>query len=415
MMAGRDVGRIARVLACLGAIAGVLACAPGVSALTNPPIPFGMLGPFTGFEADLGAAIVQGSKTAQLTINEAGGILGRALALVASDTEGDAEDAEGAINFLIGPNHVVVIIGPETMEYYTVRPIFTRFQIPCMMQGGDVSLDHETDPYFWRDSPSDSVLTVAMALYAHKQGYTRAAIMMSSERSAQTMEGPLTRAFERLGGKIVADVAIQPGQTSYRSEVLRLIGAHPQVIFTETDPASAAVMFTNFKQLNNLAIPFIGTDLTAGDSYLQAITYPVAHDHLTSVYGISVTGRGVFEQEYHRLYPDREPLANANYAYDAVISAALAIDQAGSTDGPKINAAMMRVTNPPGTACDDYAHCLRLLRAGTKINYEGASGALDYNQYHNVFGTFGVLRMDAQGRLQWVAVMTESELRAAAP
>jgi len=407
--------RIATGIRCAGLIAAVLALAPGASAFTGAPIPFGMLGPFTGFEADLGAAIVQGSKAAQLAVDEAGGILGRELVLVPSDTEGDVQDAEGAINFLIGPSHVVVIIGPETMEYYTVRPMFTRAQIPDLMQGGDVSLDHETDPYFWRDSPSDSVLTVAMALYAHRQGYTRAAMMMEAERSAQTMKDPLTKTFAKLGGQIVADVTIQPGATSYRSEVLRLIDAKPQVIFIETDAVSAGVLFANFRQLNNLAIPFIGTDVTAGDDYLKAITYQVAHDHLTSVYGISTSGRGMFEQYYGRLYPDREPLANSNYAYDAVVSAALAIDQAGSTDGARINAAMMTVTNPPGTPCTDYATCLGLLRAGTKIKYEGASGSLVYNQYHNVFGRFGALRMDAHGQLQWAAVMSEEELAAAAP
>jgi len=185
--------RITTSILCVGLIAAVLVLAPGASAFTGTPIPFGMLGPFTGFEADLGAAIVQGSKAAQLAINEAGGILGRKLVLVPSDTAGDMQDAAGAIHFLIGPSHVVVIIGPETMEYYTVRPIFTQAQIPDLMQGGDVALDHETDPYFWRDSPSDSVLTVAMALYAHRQGYTRAAIMMVSERSAQTMKIPLAR------------------------------------------------------------------------------------------------------------------------------------------------------------------------------------------------------------------------------
>jgi len=73
------------------------------------------------------------------------------------------------------------------------------------------------------------------------------------------------------------------------------------------------------------------------------------------------------------------------------------------------------VTNPPGTECSEYATCLRLLRAGTKIKYAGASGSLVYNQYHNVFGRFGALRVDAQGRLQWVTVMSEEDLAAAAP
>jgi branched-chain amino acid transport system substrate-binding protein len=414
-MGGTSMSRIAAAVLCLGVVAGLPARSWGTGAPPSP-VRIGMLGPFTGFEADLGAAIAQGSRTAQLAVNEAGGVLGRPLHLDAGDTEGSGgQEAVEAINSLINLFHVVAIIGPEDMEYYPVRPIFTRFQIPTIVQGGDVSLDHETTPYFWRDSPSDSVMTVAMALYARKAGYTRAAMIMLTERSAQTMRDPLRRAFEKLGGTIVADISLQPGQTSYRSEVLKVINARPQVIFTETDPPSAAVMFANFRELNNLAIPFIGTDLTAGNAYLQAITYQVAHDHLTSIAGASPASKGVFERYYRRLYPGKDPVANAGYAYDAVVSVALAIDQARSTEGPKINAAMTMVTNPPGTTCNDYAACLALLNTGAKIKYEGASGSLVYNKFHNVFGAFGALRMDEQGRLRWIAIMKDSELAEATP
>jgi ABC-type branched-subunit amino acid transport system substrate-binding protein len=408
--------RIFARAAAWAAAAAVLISSPVASAATGPAVRIGMLGPFTGFEADLGEAIAQGARTAQLTVNSAGGVLGRALHLDAGDTEGaGGQEAVEAITQLIAAYHVAAIVGPEDMEYYAVRPVFTRYQVPTIVQGGDVSFDHETNPYFWRDSPSDSIMTTAMALYARRAGYTRAAMMMLTERSAQTMRAPLAAAFRRLGGTMVADVSIQPDQTSYRSEVLRLIAARPQVIFTETDPPSAAVLFANFRELNNLAIPFIGTDLTAGDAYLQAITYPVARSRLVSVVGASPAGRGVFERYYQRRFPGRRPPAGAVYAYDAVVSLALAIDRAGSTDGPRVTAAMMDVTNPPGMKCDDYGACLRLLRTGAKIKYEGAGSALVYNKYHNVFGAFGALRVDETGRPRWIAMMTESEIAEAAP
>jgi len=49
---------------------------------------------------------------------------------------------------------------------------------------------------------------------------------------------------------------------------------------------------------------------------------------------------------------------------------------------------MAKVTNPPGTKCYSYASCLSLLKAHKKINYEGASGSIDYNSYHNTFGPY---------------------------
>ncbi len=75
------------------------------------------------------------------------------------------------------------------------------------------------------------------------------------------------------------------------------------------------------------------------------------------------------------------PLSGANYAYDAVITLALADTYAKTFNGTTVAADMTKVTNPPGTACYSYASCLSLLKAHKKINYEGASGSIDYNKY----------------------------------
>jgi hypothetical protein len=149
---------------------------------------------------------------------------------------------------------------------------------------------------------------------------------------------------------------------------------------------------------------------------LKAITYQVAHDHLISVYGVSVSGAAAdfFNTAYKAMFGSNQ-LANANYAYDAVISQALAIDKANSILGSDINAAMTQVTNPPGTMCSTYSSCYTMIKAGTKINYEGASGPLDYNQYHNTFGPYGAFQQSVAGQQMQVANMDAAALAAATP
>jgi neutral amino acid transport system substrate-binding protein len=98
-----------------------------------------------------------------------------------------------------------------------------------------------------------------------------------------------------------------------------------------------------------------------------------------------------------------------------VISLALADDYAKTTNGTTVAHDMTKVTNPPGTACYTYASCLALLKAGTKINYEGASGDLDYNQYNNTFGPYGAFKATASGLEQQVTVMSAPALAAATP
>jgi len=383
------------------------------------PITYGVLSCFTGRLASLGQAMIQGARVAASEINTAGGVLGRKVTLVTGDTSCDVADGVTATNQMLTKT-ISGVIGPETQEINGVEPILDANKIVDEFQGGDTARDHQTDPLFFRDSPSDSQLGVAMALYAHLHHYTRAVMLFYSDPAAQTFLKPVSETFTKLGGTILKTVIVTPDQTSYLSQVRSVIGVHPQVIFTQEDPPTAAVLFREFKQLGGQNIPWIGTDVTSGSDYLKAIGYPTAHAHLISVFGTSVTGaaNNSFLSLFDKLYPSQKaagPLANANYAYDAVVSLALADAYAKTTKGLTVAHDMTKVTNPPGTACFTYASCLRLIKAGRKINYEGASGSLDYNKFNNTFGPYGAFQSTPAGVEKQVYVMSATALAAATP
>lgn len=377
---------------------------------------YGVLSCFSGRLASLGQAMLQGSQVARQAIDAAGGVMGHKVSLAQQDTQCDLADAVPATQQLLSKG-VTGVIGPETQEIAAVEPILKNSTIVDEFQGGDTGRDHQTDPFLFRDSPSDSQLGVAMALYAYQHGYRRAAMLFYTDIAAQTLIKPIITTFEKLGGKILTTVNVAPGQTSYVPEVQKVLATKPDVIFTQTDAPTAAVLYRDLKQTNNLAIPLVGTDVTGASEYLKAVTFPVAHAHLVSVYGTSVSGKAAdeFNKQFTKMFPGQQPLANANYAYDAVVSLALAQEAAKTSDGTRVAAEMKKVTNPPGTACFAFADCKKLVDAGTKINYEGASGSLDYNQYNNVFGPYGAWQVDLKGNEQQVHLLTAAALAKATP
>ena len=414
----RSVGTCAAAVL-LAACASSSSGSGGGGGSSSGPVTYGVLSCFSGRLASLGQAMIQGAKVAQTEINSAGGVLSRKVQLVTGDTSCDVADGVTAVNQMLTRN-VSGVIGPETQEINGVEPILDSNKIVDEFQGGDTARDHQTDPFFFRDSPSDSQLGVAMALQAHLKGYQRAVMLFYSDPAAQTFLKPVAQTFTKLGGTILKTIIVTPDQTSYLSQVRQALAAHPQVIFTQEDPPTAAVLFREFKQLGGQAIPWVGTDVTSGSDYLKAIGYATANAHLTSVFGTSVSGSAssAFLGLFNKLYPSQKsagPLANANYAYDAVISLALADEYAKTTDGTTVARDMSKVTDPPGTACFTYASCLRLLKAGKKINYEGASGSLDYNKYNNTFGPYGAFQSTTTGLEKQISVMTASALAAATP
>jgi branched-chain amino acid transport system substrate-binding protein len=80
----------------------------------------------------------------------------------------------------------------------------------------------------------------------------------------------------------------------------------------------------------------------------------------------------------------------AAMTWDMVVCLALAMEAAGpNASVAAINAKMREIANPPGTKVYSFAEGKEALKKG-KINYEGASSVLDFDQYGDVTPDFGV-------------------------
>lgn len=401
----------------LGLAACSSASSSGSPTSLSSPITFGVLHPFTGAYASVGEASLQGVTVATSEINANGGILGHKLQIVHADTLGDPVDAVPAAEHMIASSHPVGIIGPGGLEIGAIQRILDENKIPFEFEGGDTAFDNTKDPMLWRDSPSDLQEGVAMALYALHHGYKRAAFMMSSITTAQDFIPYIQGAYKAGGGTIVANETMTPGLTSYRSEVLKVVQSKAQVIFSQIEPPTAAVMTQDFKEIDNLAIPIVASDTSAAAEWIKAVTPAVANKAIVSCEGATASSPAtpVFMQYFRQDYKGQQPLASATYSYDATIALALAIDKAGSTKGTVYAKNIPLVTSPSGITVYNYKTALADIKAGKKINYDGASGNMDYNQYHNVFGPYQLVRSNLSGTEQVVATVSAAELEKGTP
>ncbi len=383
----------------------------GSTSTNTSPIKVGVIGPFSGFEAFIGPDILKGVQVAADQINANGGVLGRQVQIVQEDTGGDAVDAVPALRKLINVDQANLIIGPSSIEAQAALPILQQSKIPDIIVGGTTQLDNLNSKYVFRSTPSDNLLGVAMAYYAVQKSFTKAAVLFGSNESAQTLKAPVVDAFKRHGGTIVADINVVPDQSSYRSEIEQLYAANPQVVFFQVDAQTGATLFSEIKELKGLGLPFIGTDVTSASDFIKAVGPDVASKVLVSLQGTSTGGEAT--SKFNQLYKTKfgaAPVELADYGYDALNVLALAVDAAGSTDGDAVGAKMRTVANPPGTTVSDYATGYKDLKAGQKINYDGASGPMDFNEHNNVFGGFDAVQADSSGNIQVLTTVSAQQL-----
>ena len=87
----------------------------------------------------------------------------------------------------------------------------------------------------------------------------------------------------------------------------------------------------------------------------------------------------------------------APHQYDAAILLMFAMQRAGSTDGSAVRDALFEVSSPGGVLAlpGRAPQTLLILQAGDDINYDGASGPVDFDENGDVLANYEVWQYDA--------------------
>ncbi len=376
--------------------------APGAS-VTEPPstaceVKFGLLLSLTGDLGDLGKAQLPAVDIAVKEINDAGGILGCKLTVMTEDDESTAEGAVKGANKLVLTDGAITLLGPNSLDMVSLLDFARTNKVPIMTHwGGTVKLDTEGGDYVFRDALSDSFAGIATAKFLIDQGYKTAANMYENSESPQSNAVTMKKAFEAAGGKVVADVAYNPGQASYQAELAKVFENKPEIVLLSAGTDSATTIMREWYRGNYGGKWILGSDLGANE-----VVSGIGADIMAGQYGQA--GADDVNSPSYKRYQELWKAATgsdtvAPYSsplYDAFILEALAIAIGGKADGETINANMKKVATGE-TQCLSYAECLAAVKAGKTIRYMGVSGPLQFNKYNNVVAPWSILIAEGDG------------------
>src|ERR1700730_560556 len=262
-------------LAAVAAVTITLAACSATAGTATPgsggPLNIGVIFPFSGDNAHQGTQALAGCLSGVAPINAGGGVLGARLACKQFDTKGDPADAVPAASLMMSSDNLVMVIGAGD-EAVATTPIVTSQDVTNFTSIGDPHFDHQSNPYFWRVSPSDALQGIALGYYAATHNMTHAAAVFTGDIGAQTNVPPLRTEYAKLGGKLAADVTLNPGQSSYRTEVTQVIQSHPDALISEMDPQSSTTFLSEYQQLNGGQLPIVlGTHRSSTNDWMTSV------------------------------------------------------------------------------------------------------------------------------------------------
>ena len=388
--------------AAVAIVAGSVVAVFGSAASASSPykLEIAVFSPFSGPNAVYGYFNYDGCVPAASLVNKAGGVLGHQIYCQIVDDRGDPADAVPAAQSMIaGSSHLVGEIDGNSGLLSATVPLISKAKIVELSVGGDAALDKSTYPYFWRTTPGDDQAGYALAAYIKfHTPYTKVAGVFANDVAAQGNVPGLVAGAKRLGLTLVSNQAIALDQTSYETEVQRLIASHPQVIATESDAQTAGVFLANLKQAGGLK-PLVGTSGTVGNDYNKAASAALGaktfEKGFVRVIQFTATSGPAYKIWSPELFAapglkDKASLVTGfgpEVSYDHVTMEALAMVAAHSFVGSVYNSYIPKIVSGK-TIVHSFAEGKAALAAGKTIDFVGLEGQVTFNQYHNSAGVW---------------------------
>lgn len=323
-----------------------------LSSIAADPIKIGVSGPFTGGSAPMGVSMRDGVKLAVKEINEKGGVLGRKLELVERDEEAKNERGVQVAQELINKEKVVATVGfINTGVALASQRFYQEAKIPVInnVATGSVitkQFADKPDNYVFRTSASDSIQTAMIADHiVNKLKLKKVAILADSTNYGQLGREDLEKALAKLGVTPVAEEKYNIKDVDMTAQLLKAKQAGAQVVITYGIGPELAQIANGMEKLG-WKVPLVGSWTLSMANFIDNAgkNGDGAMMPQTFIQEANTPKRKSFIDSYVKTYnppSGRIPSpVSAAQGYDSIYLLAAAIKQAGSTDGPKVRAAL---------------------------------------------------------------------------
>lgn len=368
-------------------------------------LPVGALLPFTGTNSASGSNLERALRLAVEQVNAGGGVSGHPLRLVARDSGNTPAQGLDRARELLDGEKAVALMGPESEDLAEQLAPLVAERSVVQISGGLVSPRFTTladGDFCFRTCPSALQLGAALADRMAADGVKKAVLIHMPGAYGEGFSAALTSAMASRGISTGSPLQIDAGQASHGSLIQIALQREPD----------AVVMVAFAEVAAALALEWSAVGGTMKWYLPPSLMYQVFPDNLPPSLvegmvgvGAAVQDRDAFAAAFRDRWLGEEPTTGAAYYYDALAVWALAAEAAFQETGeltPEVIRVKMRsVSSPAGekVGWHELGRALELVRKGQEIDYVGASGEVDLNEWGEPAATSTFFWTIREGRI----------------
>ena len=370
----------------------------------------------TGDLASIAQPLPNAVKLAVETVNSCGGINGAPVTLVSEDDQSDPSAGTAAMTKLSEVDKVAGVVGAFGSGISTAAAsVAAKNKVMIVSPGStspvftDRAKKGEYQGYWARTAPPDTYQAQAMAQLAIKRGFTRVATIAINNDYGVGFEQQFVAAFKKLGGTITNEAKptrYDAKGTTFSSEVKAAFEGKPQAVAAVVYPDTGSILLKDaYEQGLSKGVTIMLPDGAYSPKFPDQVgksadgkfiidgaigTVPGAHGKALEDFNKKWTATG-------------KPLtAYLQHTWDATALIMLAAQSAKTNTGEGIANKLREVAGGPGEEVSDLCQAITLLKAGKKINYQGASGNVDIDAQGDVVGTYDIWQVQPDGTLKTI-------------
>ena len=361
--------------------------------------------PLTGSLAFLYPPMEAGAALAIDDINKAGGVLGNKVSidwkdsgdgtnLAVSTQSATAAIASGTDAVLgaaasgVTKNIINAITGAKSVE---ISPSNTSPSLTAWADGG----------YYFRTAPSDNLQGRIAASQILQDGAQNVAILYQNTSYGTGLEAVAKSTLTKAGAT-VKEFSFPENETNFGSTASDIVAGNFDAVllvcYDETKKALPALKAAGFPGGNVYLVDGNTVDYSKESfaSYLAGAQGTIPGADAPAAF------KARLKAKYAALHAGAvlKDFTYANESYDAVTLLALAAQASGKATGPGIKSQITNVSlsGKGKVNVTSFAAGLKALKAGKKINYDGFSGPVEFDENGDPTGAFiGIYRYTPKG------------------
>ncbi|HWH32159.1 MAG TPA: ABC transporter substrate-binding protein, partial [Egibacteraceae bacterium] len=354
-----------------------------------------------------GPPMIKAMEFAVDQINAAGGVLDQDVTVSGGDEAGDAAVASTSADQVLSEG-VDAVIGAASsgMSLAIIDKITQAEVVQC--SGSNTSptfTNYDDGGYYFRTAPTDALQGPVLAETIAGDGHTKVALMGRGDDYGKGLVNATKEALEEQGAEVVAEVIYDPEAASFDAEVQQVTAANPDAI--------AVIAFDEGSQIiKGLIEAGVSADQLYGADGVRSndLAGLVDPNNAAVLEGMKGTAPDpsadeAFLSDLQEFAPDLNDTTFAGQVYDCVVVIALAAIAAGSDSPSAFKDEIVGVTRD-GEKCDSFESCKQLLEDGEDIDFDGASGPIEFTDAGEPeTGMYEVWTINAEGQVETVSTV----------